>query len=202
MGLDVYADLHWLNQLVGESAAASEARVLALQNPGERRVFMRAIKDMPQLEAVTDLREQKQALVRQFNGAMRSSAVIMIGFAAVIFFGAILNATLISIAERRREIATFGAMGYHGGEIGRLFLRENMLTNVSGTLVGLPLGWAMLHGSMQAFQTDAYGFMAALRPVSLVYTVALAVLFVASTQWAVYRNINRMDKVEALSVKE
>ena len=202
MGLVVYADLHWLNRIVGESAAASEARVLALQNRAERRTFMRAIKDMPQLETVTDIREQKQALVAQFNGAMRGAAVIMIGFAAVIFFGAILNATLISMSERRREIATFGALGYHEGEIARLFLRENMVTNMAGTLVGLPLGWFMLLGTMTEYQTDAYSFPAALRPASLVYTVVLAVLFVVTTQLAVYRSIGRLNKVEALSLNE
>ncbi len=202
MGLAVYAEHHWLNRLVGESSAVSEARVLAQQSAGERGAFMRAIKLMPQLETVTDIRRQKQALVSQMDGSMRGVAVVMILFAAVIFFGAILNSTLIAIAERTREMATFDAMGYYGHEIGRLFLRENMLTNITGTLVGLPLGKAMLFAMMAEFQTDAYRFPAAVRPISMLYTLGLAICFVWVTQWVVASSLRKMNKVEALAMKE
>lgn len=202
MGLMVYADIRWLNRIMGEASSASEARVLALQNPGQKSRFMRVLKEMPQLEAVTDIRRQKQALVEQFDGAMRVMAVVMIFFAAVIFFGAILNATLIGISERQREIATFGAIGYHQSEIARLFLRENMLTNMTGTLIALPMGYGLLLASMNGLQTDTYAFSAAMHPVSLLYTVLLAVAFVLTTQVVVLRNIRRINRVEALSSKE
>lgn len=202
MGLAVYAEIQWLNRLMRERASASEARVLAQQQRHQRNAFMRAIKQMPQLETVTDIREQKKALVKQMDGAMRAMAVIMIFFAAVIFFGAILNSTLIAMAERQREIATFSAMGYTHREIGRLFLRENMLTNLVGTLVGLPLGRAMLFGMMAEFQTDAYSFSAALQPVSLFYTVVLAICFVWATQVVVAAGLRKLNPVEALAMKE
>ncbi len=202
LGLDVYADYVWLNRLMGESASVSEVRVLARQNPEERQRFMAALKQMPNLETVTDIRSQKRALTQQFDGAMRASATIMILFAAVIFFGSILNSTLIAIAERTREIATFSALGYFDRETGRLFLRENLLTNVCGTLLGLPLGTVMLYAIMLGFQTDAYSIPAALRPVSYLYTLILAVFFVAVAQLSVYRNMRQINRVEALSLKE
>ncbi len=157
---------------------------------------------MPGLETVSDIGEQKQAIVRQFNGAMRSVAVVMIGFAAVIFFGAILNGTLIAIAERQREMATFRTMGYHENEVGRLFLRENLVTNVLGTLIGLPMGYGMLYGSITGLATDAYSFPAAVEPTSYIYTVALAVVFVLLSQIVVVRSLRAQNWVEALSLKE
>ncbi|MFC1765295.1 ABC transporter permease [Planctomycetota bacterium] len=202
LGLDVYADYQWLNRLMGESASVSEVRVLAQQNSEQRRTFMAALKQMPNLETVTDIRSQKQALTKQFDGAMRASATIMILFAAVIFFGSILNGTLIAIAERTREIATFSALGYFDRETGRLFFRENLLTNMLGALLGLPLGAAMLHGIMIGFQTDAYSIPAALRPISFLYTLILAFVFVFIAQLSVYRNMQQINRVEALSLKE
>jgi putative ABC transport system permease protein len=157
---------------------------------------------MPNLETVTDIRSQKQALTDQLDGAMRGSAVMMILFAAVIFFGSILNGTLIAIAERTREIATFSALGYFDRETGRLFFRENLLTNLTGTLLGLPLGTVMLHSIMIGFQTDAYSLPAALRPISYLYTLVLALVFVIVAQLSVYRNMNQINRVEALSLKE
>jgi len=202
LGLDVYADRGWLNRLVGESAAVSEVRVQARQNRAERREFMRTLKEMPKLGAVTDIRKQRTALQEQFDGAMRKTAVIMILFAAVIFFGAILNSTLIAMAERQRELATFSALGYFDRETARLFLRENLLTNVTGALLGLPIGHAMLAAMMIGFQTDAYSFPAVMRPASYLYTLALAVLFVLVSQLVVRRGLDRLDRVQALNVQE
>jgi putative ABC transport system permease protein len=202
LGLDVYANETWLNRLVGESSSVSEVRVLARQNRDQRRSFMTTLKAMPNLAGVTDVREQKEALRDQFDGAMRKTAVIMIGFAAVIFFGSILNSTLIAMAERQRELATFSALGYSDRESARLFLRENMITNIAGALIGLPLGYLMLNAMMLGFETDAYSFPAFMRPGSYLYTLALAVVFVLVSQVAVYRGLTRLDRVKALNVQE
>ena len=202
MGLMVYADYRWLNRVFGEQATVSEVRILALHAHGEKQRFMEKIKVMPGLETVTDLTEQKQALTKQLDGAMRSTAVVMIIFAAVIFFGTILNGTLIALSERQREMATFRTMGYTENEVGRLFLRENLVNNVMGSLIGLPLGHAMLVGAMKGFETDAYAFPAALAPISYVYTVVLAICFVLLSQIIVVRSLRAQNWVEALSLKE
>ena len=202
LGLMVYADYNWLNRVVDEESAVSEIRIQASHNPEDKSRFMKAVKAMPGLETVTDLGEQKQALVKQLEGAMRSSAVVMIIFAAVIFFGAILNGTLISISERRREMATFRTMGYYESEVGRLFLRENLVNNVLGSLLGLPLGYAMLVGAMKGMANDAYVFPATIEPISYVYTVVLAVAFVLLSQIVVVRSLRAQNWVEALSLKE
>ncbi|MBU0946859.1 MAG: FtsX-like permease family protein [Proteobacteria bacterium] len=202
VGMMVYADYNWLNHVLRQEPVISEVRVLTAHGPTEKRAFMNTVRTMPGLEILTDLGEQKDALNRQLNGMMRYSAIIMILFAAVIFFGAILNGTLIAISERRVEMATFRAIGYYESEVARLFLRENLLINVIGTLIGLPLGYWLLTGIMQLFITDAYSFPAKLNGLSYIYTVALAVLFVLSSQGIVRRTLRKQNWVEALSLKE
>ena len=202
VGLAVYADFKWLNKVLGEQGAVNEVRVLVSHNSRDKTLFMEKNKHMPGLESLTDLGEQKQALTDQLDGAMRTSALVMILFAAVIFFGAILNGTLIALSERRREMATFRTMGYFNYEVSRIFLRENLLTNITGTLLGLPLGALFLHGTMKGFVSDAYSFPAALAPQSYVYTVILAVIFVLISQGVVKRTLRRQNWVEAMSLKE
>ncbi len=202
MGLAVYAEYNWLNRVLGMQNVISEVRVLATHSIEEKIKFMARIRAMPGLETLTDLGEQKEALNHQLNGAMRASAVVMIIFAAVIFFGAILNGTLISISERRREMATFRTMGYYENEVGRLFLRENLVNNIIGTIIGLPMGHWMLVASMKGFVTDAYSFPATLTSISYVYTLVLAICFVLLSQIVVIRNLRKQNWVEALSLKE
>jgi putative ABC transport system permease protein len=202
LGLAVYGDYRWLNRVFGEQDAISEVRVLATHNVSEKDLFMEKVRAMPGLETLTDLIEQKAALDKQLNGAMRAMAIVMIVFAAVIFFGAILNGTLIAISERRREMATFRTMGYYNYEVGRLFLRENLLNNIIGTLFGFPLGYWLLMESMKGFVSDAYSFPATLAPISYGYTMILAVTFVLLSQVVVIRNLRKQNWVEALSLKE
>lgn len=202
LGLAVYADFDWLNRVLGQQPLISEVRVIAAHNINEKKRFMARIRGMPGLENLTDLGEQKETLNKQLNGAMRGSALVMIVFAAVIFFGAILNGTLIAISERRREMATFRTMGYFDHEVSRLFLRENLLVNVVGTLLGLPLGYWMLIESMKGFVSDAYSFPASLTYASYGCTLVLAVLFVLLSQGVVVRSLKKQNWVEALSLKE
>ncbi|MFT5729346.1 MAG: putative ABC transport system permease protein [Desulforhopalus sp.] len=202
IGLAVYADFHWLNRIFGQQNVINEVRVLATHDRDGEKQFLKKIKEMPNLETLTDLGEQKNALNKQLNGAMRASAVIMIVFAAVIFLGAILNGTLISLSERKREMATFRTMGYFDKEVGRLFFRENLLTNLIGSVLGLPLGYLMLVASMKGFVSDAYSFPAEVAPLSYVYTMSLAVIFVLLSQIVVMKNIQKQNWVEALSLKE
>lgn len=202
MGLMVYGDYDWLNHVFATQDIISEVRVLTSHNNMEKKQFMARIKEMPGLETLTDLGEQKSALDRQLNGAMRGMAVVMILFAAVIFFGTILNGTLIAISERKREMATFRTMGYYGHEVSRLFLRENLLNTIIGTLFGLPLGHWLLVASMKGFVTDAFSFPATLTNISYVYTLILAICFVLLSQIVVVRNLKKQNWVEALSLKE
>ena len=62
-------------------------------------------------------------------------------FAGIVFFGSILNTSLVSLAERQREVATLRVLGYGPWQVGSLLLRESMITTVLGTLLGMPLGY-------------------------------------------------------------
>jgi len=202
LGLVVYADYTWLSQQFSGRGTVNEVRIITSHTVSEKKTFMARLREMPGLESITDLAEQKDALNKQLNGAMRAMAVIMIIFAAIIFFGTILNGTLIALSERRREMATFRTMGYYSREVSRLFLRENMVNNILGTLIGLPLGYWLLVISMEGFVTDAYSFPALVSFESYLYTILLAILFVLISQLVVIRNLRKMNWVEALSLKE
>ncbi len=202
LGLAVFADFNWLNKVVGQENVVSEVRILSSQSAIDKNKLMAAVKQIPKIEALNDIRGQKESFNAQLDGAMRGAAVVMILFAAVIFFGTILNGTLISISERRREMATFRTMGYYNNEVSRLFLRENLLTNLIGTLFGLALGRWMLFSSMKGFETDAYSFPPMLVSSSYIYTVLLAIVFVLISHFFVIRNLKNQNWVEALSLKE
>ena len=202
LGLAVYANADWLNRLVGETEAVSKVQVLAAQTPPERRAFLRHVKTLGRLQGFSQSAEQRRAVETELLSMMLGVMLVMVGFAAVIFFGSILNGSLISISERRREIATFRVLGYRPPEISGIFLRENLLVNLLGAVLGLPLGYALLNAMAKLSTNDLYAMPVKVQPLSWVGTWVLAGVFVLAAHWIVRRSIVRMDWLAALKVKE
>ena len=201
LGLVVYADFNYLNNLLGQSSTLTDIQLKTALTSVEKAAFYSQLKKMPETQSVGDVEKQKMDMRTQFQSMLAMSTVMVI-FAAIIFFGSILNSSLISIAERKREIATFRVLGYTPNEVGSIFLRENMLLNIIGTFIGMPLGYYMLLGMLMSYQTDAFSFPTYIAFSTWIYTFVLAVLFVLSAQWIVHRNILKLNWVEALSMKE
>lgn len=202
IGLGVYADYNWINTVIGQQPVVNEIRVKLLADKSERLAFVKAIKTFPGIESITDIQSQKAAMVKQQDSIMGYAALAMIGFAAIIFLGTILNTSLIAISERLRDIATFRTLGYHRSEVAGQFLKENLIINLIGTIIGLPLGYSMLVSTMDSFATDAYSMPSTLQPESLIYTIILTIVFVFAAQLVVTRKIKKLNWVEALSLKE
>ena len=202
IGLSVYADYDYLNRLVGEVDAVSELQLKTEQTAAQKDAFYLQMKRFPKVQSVGDVNIQKRAMTQQFDNAMLGMAVGMIVFAGVIFFGSILNGSLISISERQREIATFRVLGYQPTEVSAIFLRENLLTNLIGTIIGLPIGYLLLFGMMVQFSNDAYSMPSVITPASYAWTFVLAILFVLGAQWMIHRSIGKLVWQEALSMKE
>jgi len=201
-GLSVYADYTYLNRLVGEATAISKLQLKAQQTEEQRRAFFRRLKRYPKLQSVSVIAEQRESMMTDFIAKLKGVSVVMVLFAGVIFFGSILNGSLIAVAERRREIATFRVLGYRPMEVGAIFLRENLLINMIGTVLGLPLGYAMLYGMVTQYSNDMYSMPCVINPSSWVWTVVLAFLFVFGAHWVVQKSISRLKWGEALAMKE
>ena len=201
-GLGVYADYRWLNALLGEASAISSIQLRTAQTAAERQAFLAELKRLPTLLNVQDLARERTNLWQTFVVKLGTMSYVMILFGAVIFFGAILNSALISLIERRREMATYRVLGYRPAEVGAMYLRESLLLNLTGTLLGLPLGWWMLVGMNSQYSNDLYVLPPVVTVSGWVWSIMLAIGFVLLAQLVVQRRINRMNWNEALSMQE
>jgi predicted lysophospholipase L1 biosynthesis ABC-type transport system permease subunit len=74
----------------------------------------------------------------------------LLGLALLVAFVGILNAMLMSVTERFREIGTMKCLGALDGFIIRLFLLESLFQGVVGTILGITigLGLSLLNASL------------------------------------------------------
>jgi ABC-type antimicrobial peptide transport system permease subunit len=108
------------------------------------------------------LQAQRLALLMKSNGVPISAEEIhndrietrwLLGLALLIAFIGILNAMLLSVTERFREIGTMKCLGALDGFIVRLFLLESLFQGVVGSVVGVVAGVAL----ELVAQTISYG---------------------------------------------
>ncbi len=201
-GLAAYADYEYLNASLGEEGDVSAVQLRTVQTPSQKRAFLKDLMRYPSLMNVEDASNQSAIMYQTFVEKMGGVAYPLIFFGAVIFFGSILNASLIAIIERQRDIATYRVLGYQTGEIGRMFLRENLLVNLTGLLLGLPLGWYLLKGMAALYTNDMYAMPAVMTGASWAWSVGLTLIFVFAAQIFVQRAVNKLDWLEALNIKE
>lgn len=202
LGLAAYADFSFLNRLIGESDAITNLQLKVTSGPGLTEQFYRELKTIPSIQAVSAIRDQKHKLQHVLVEQMTISIGIVIAFAGMLFFGSILNSSLISLAERQQEIATFRVLGYTPLQVGTIFIRESLLVNLTGTLLGIPLGIFLGHLIVRLYDFELFRMPFVLTPESMAFTFLLGLTFTVTAHWPVQRTINRMNWLEALNVKE
>lgn len=202
LGTTVYADIHYLSRLIGEELAITGVQLATDENPAHTAELYRRLKQMPALQAVNTRADMIEALETYLLEAMWWFIVVLVLFAGIVFFGSILNSSLVSLAERQREVATLRVLGYGPWQIGSLLLRESLIVTLIGTLLGMPLGYGLSVLTAAAFDTELFRFPVVSSPGTYIWTLVLAILFALLAHLAVQRAIHKTNWLEALQAKE
>lgn len=191
LGLACYADLEYLSRLIGEEYCLSGAQLMVNPDPAVRRQFYREIKRLPALSGYSARADVVENLTTTLIQTNTIAVGVLLGFSGIIFFGSTLNSALISLAERSREVATLLVLGYTPETVGRLFLIESMLISLTGTLIGLPLGYGLIHLVAADFANELARLPIVAPPFVWFLTLGISVIFTlfshAVVQWRIYR---------------
>jgi putative ABC transport system permease protein len=203
LGLAAYAEIHYLSRLVDGQLTISGAQLQTSGNAAERLELYRTLKNTPAVQSVSARQDMIDNLVKTLINNQFVFIGILVLFSGIVFFGSVVNSSLVSLAERQREVATFRAMGYGPWEVGGLFLRENLLVNACGTMLGLPFGWFLVELTSLAYaQNDLIRLPVVSAPWVWAATVILSFVFVMIAHGVVQWRVHHMDYLEALKVKE
>jgi putative ABC transport system permease protein len=202
LGAAAYARIDFLSQAVGEELAISGAQLATDGNPQRLVRLQRQLKEMPGIRAISMRRDMVRTITDTLLKNQMVFLVMLIGFSGTMFFGSIVNASLVNLAERRREVATFRAIGYGPWRIGGLFFRESLVTNAVGTLLGLPIGWLLVWLTVNSYTNDMLRLPIVSDTWVWLLTWLMSFTFLVAAHLVVQATIHRMDFVEALKVKE
>jgi putative ABC transport system permease protein len=200
LGLDCYADLRYLSGLVGEYEAMNSVQMLV--DPSRRNELYAALKQLPNIQSVSVRANARANIQDTLVRSLNFSLSILIGFAGVIALGSMLNAALIEIADRTRDIATFRVLGYDAGAIAGIFLRQAGILLVVGLVLAMPVAYVLVHLLALAYNTELFRLPVLIRPGTVLMSCAVMAVFAAVSQFVVYRQVRGLDWLEGIKIKE
>jgi len=201
IGMTVYADIRYLSQLMDEELAVNGVQLAVDKSQESKKALYRELKQLPAVQGVNaraDVIENLQFIVE----TQRIFISFVVMFAGVIFFSSLLNSSLISLAERRREVATLRVLGYTEWQVGGLFLRESLVVNTLGTILGLPLGYTLAWVLSRLYNTEMFRFPLVSPPPVWYGTLVMAGIFALVAHAVVQHTINKLDWLDASKTKE
>jgi len=155
-------------------------------------------------ERASDALQQRLAregLLEQMLGAeQKSQTTWMLGIALMISFVGIVNAMLISVTERFREIGTMKCLGGMDSFIVKLYLLESLFQGIVGTVLGVVVGLVLGYAEgVGRFGTEAWSLMPVFTLLKILFGcllagVALTVLGALYPAW----RAAKMEPVDAM----
>ena len=181
------------------TARMHEASSLVQRAADEAVAAQRSASDAETLEARRRSLEQLQETFGESMGAMIGFMVVIAG---VIAFGSVLNAALVALSEREREVGTLRVLGYTPWQVAGIFVEENAILGCVGVGVGLGLGVGLNLLVATAYSTELYRFPVVVRGGTVLWIVGIMLGILAATQAVVVRLVRRLDWLQSLKTKE
>jgi putative ABC transport system permease protein len=200
LGVGAYVSQAYMARLLKERPSVNGA-FLAVDHAriGE---LNRKLEQMPRVLGVTE----RSRNIAAFHELMDETMLVFMFFSLImagsIAFAVVYNNARIAFAERGRELASLRVLGFTRGETAFILLGElialTLLALAPGFLIGAGMCWLLTQG----MQTDIYRVPLILTPDT--FAMAALVVLVATLLSAalIWRNLSRLDMVQALKAAE
>ncbi len=202
LGVAAYQDIHALSRLIGEERVLTGVRLSVDPRLEAVAALYREVRDIPAIQGVHSRHDLTTNLEETIIEHMAVFIGFLVLFAGIVFFGTILNASLVNLAERQRELATLRVLGYGPWQIGSLVFRESLVVTLAGSVLGMPLGYQLTLMMARLYESELFRLPVISGPGVYAATFGLGLLFALVTHLVVQRSIHRTDWLEALQAKE
>lgn len=199
MGSGSYLSLDQANRLLQERQLVSAAMLKV--DPGQLEQLEAALSEMTGIGSISSLRKELDNL-NQYMDSMLYTIIVMVGFAVVLGFAIVYNSSVISFAERKRELASLRVLGFTTGEVSGLLLKETLLQSLLGVALGLPFGLLITRAYIQSLSNELFTLPVIISPMTYVLSALGGIFFIMMAHLFAVRGVKKLDLVDVLKNRD
>lgn len=155
------------------------------------------LQDVKNISTINSMEDMTNMIVEYVDMIIASMGT-MLFFAGILGFAIVYNITIVSINERIMEFSSLRVLGLDKKDIFKLVTRENSLMTVLGIILGMPIGYLMIIGLIDAVSTEMYSIPTVIESHIYVYAAIGTIVFVVIAQMATYKKIKNLNFMDAL----
>ncbi|MFA4885133.1 MAG: ABC transporter permease, partial [Desulfotomaculaceae bacterium] len=199
-----YLSLEEANRIIQEDRLISGAMLKV--DAGLAPLVEAKLNEMTGVSSMLSQRAIMESFTEEL-GYMFYFIFVMVAFAIVLGFAIVYNASVISFAERKRELASLRVIGFTVQEVSGLLLKENLLQTLLGVVLGLPFGRYLAGVYINAMMTTSdvystYSFKIVIYPLTYVLSALGGIFFIMAAYRLAVRGVKTLDLVEVLKTRD
>lgn len=191
LGANAYMDIENMRETLTEKNMITGISAMSKED------LKTELEDARNISSVSSIGDMRKTFEEYLDTMVVSINVFMF-FGGILGFVLIYNSTIISIAERRMELAALRVMGFDKKEIFWMLAKENSVMVVIAILLGIPLGIGMIQSMVQTFNTETYTLPLILTPDIFIKAALATVAFAVIAQLAALKKIHNLNFIDAL----
>lgn len=149
--------------------------------------------------------EIRQEMIDKYYELMEMTAYslwVMAIIAIVTGFAIVYNSSIISLAERKRELASLRIIGMTPREVMEVISIEQWFIGIAGMITGIPLAIAMNKAMSKSMSSDLYTIPDLTSPDAIVLAFIGTIFAIWISQRSVARKVKQLDLVGVLKERE
>lgn len=199
LGSNVYMDYQTLTDMLGSGEMAT-SMLIAMEDDSINH-FKQEYKTAKNIGNIEE-RAQTIAKYKELMGTSAYSMWIMAILAVITGFAIVYNSSIISLAERKRELASLRVLGMTPKEVLQVISVEQWITGIMGIIAGIPLAFAMNKGIASSMSSDIYSLPVVTDMTAIIQAFVGTVIAIITAQLWVGRKVAGLDLVEVLKERD
>lgn len=175
--------------------------LVSLEDKDSASEIAEKLMDISSIVSVTKLTDTKDQVDKALS-CVNYIIVLMVVFSGLLAFIVIFNLTNINLAERSREIATVEVLGFYEKETFDYILRENIMSSVIASFIGLPIGFIMHYLVMHMIVVENMSFDIHVSFLGYALSVVFTIIFALIVNLFMRREIRKIPMAESLKAVE
>lgn len=200
IGKQAFMDLQALHRLAREGAGVTEASLQV--DPLAMSSFWQAVKQAPVIVSVLDKASSLAGFQETTSRNMGVFSSVLTLFAVAMAVGIVYNAARISLSERAWELASLRVLGMTRAEVSVLLLAPLTAELLLALPLGALCGWALASWLMQLMSSDNIDFPVVIARSTYAWAALIVLAAGLVSAMLVRRQIDRLELVAVLKVRE